>query len=343
MLSVLLLLSTRLEQSPFCAAVDNRAFQQPEGTARAGNDSLPARGTARAGNESEGSGAGGFAVQILSPFNHEPLEAEEMHLSIDVSALPIPCSVDILVNNNRIARHFLEVIDPRDAVWTWRLGESVVHGLDGFNSLGVEARQAVCTLTADAQQECSVDDSAVIARADVSFEIVKFTKLRYSGACPAADGGGSDDPSSHTGMNVTQEQLIEILKGTRAATTSMLQMLSPMVANRLFAHQHRGRQCPTARFVVWNSFGVHGFGSQLQALRIGLEYGFRTNRIVVQNPEFEAHIVQEDLKLRFAEHGGKNDTTLGWGAKGLYWDNMASEEGEMYKLSECDDHVLKWL
>lgn len=329
LLALLLLLSPRLEQSPFCAAFEDVRPQEST-TALLGNHADDTR-----------SGAGGFSIEILSPFNFEPLEAEEMQVSIDVSALPTPCCVDIIVNGHRIAQHFLEVVDPSDAVWSWRPEESVVRGLDGFNGLEVVARQAVCTITADDQQECRVNDSSVIARAAVDFEIVKFTKLRYSGACPTVDGGGSDGQG--TGTNVTQEELLEVLKGRRAATARMLQMLSPMVADRIFAHQHRGRQCPTARFVLWNSFGVHGFGSQLQALRIGLEYGFRTNRIVVQNPLFEAHIVQEDLKLRFAEHSGKNDTNSGWGVLGFYWDNLQSEEGEMYKLSECDDHVLKWL
>ena len=126
-----------------------------------------------------------------------------------------------------------------------------------------------------------------------------------------------------------------------------------MTARRLQAHQNRGRHCPIARFVLWNSFGVHGFGSQLQSLRIGLEYGLRTNRIVVQNPEFEAHIVQEDLKLRFADDAASSVNTSGAdpappagggrGAGGLYWDNLESNLGELRKLSECDDHVVKWV
>jgi hypothetical protein len=60
------------------------------------------------------------------------------------------------------------------------------------------------------------------------------------------------------------------------------------------------------------------FGSQLQSLRIGLEYGIRTNRIVVQNPGFEAEIVKADLKLRFGDHGGDAPAAApgGWGTGG---------------------------
>ena len=28
---------------------------------------------------------------------------------------------------------------------------------------------------------------------------------------------------------------------------------------------------------------------------------------------------------------------------GLYWDNLESDAGQLYKLSQCDDHVTKWL
>ena len=196
----------------------------------------------------------------------------------------------------------------------------------------------------------------IIAHDEVDFELVRFTKMRYSGACQTLEGRGAalaGDPRT-----VSQMKLREVLEGRRAAAAGLLKVLAPMTARRLHAHQHRGRHCPIARFVVWNSFGVHGFGSQLQSLRIGLEYGLRTNRIVVQNPQFEAHIVQEDLKLRFADHAGASSSSGNatesageaskagqqqGGGGGLYWDNIQSDLGEMGKLSECDDQVLKWV
>ena len=101
----------------------------------------------------------------------------------------------------------------------------------------------------------------------IDFEIVRFNKLLYSGACP--EQGEKDGKVPGKG-NITPEELSQVLHGYRPATARILETLSPMVARRLNAHQHRGRHCPIARFVLWNSFGVHGFGSQLQALRIGL-------------------------------------------------------------------------
>ena len=197
----------------------------------------------------------------------------------------------------------------------------------------------------------------MIARDEEDFELVRFTKMRYSGACSPREGRHAPTARART---VNQTELQEILQGRQSAPPGLLKMLAPMTARRLRAHQHRGRHCPIARFVLWNSFGVHGFGSQLQSLRIGLEYGLRTNRIVVQNPQFEAHIVQEDLKLRFADDAAARRACSGdpanapgaspaepagggWGAGGLYWDNLESSLGELRKLSECDDHVVKWV
>ena len=121
--------------------------------------------------------------------------------------------------------------------------------------------RAVCTDGAEHEQACRVDDAAgVIARSAVAFELVRFTKLRYSGACPHNGDGARPHGAA---VNVTQEELRDVLKGRRGATGSMLRVLAPMVERRLKAHQHRGRHCPIARFVVWNSFGVHGFGSQV--------------------------------------------------------------------------------
>ena len=281
-----------------------------------------------------------WAVRILSPFPFEPLEPEEVEVSVDLSALPVPCAVAIVLNGHRVAVYIREVADAQNAEWTWRPDEHLLRTLDGFNGLEVEARMAVCADGAELEQTCRADDdSGVIARAEADFELVRFTKLRYSGACPHDHAGARGSP------NVTQDELREVLKGRRGATGSMLRVLAPMVARRLHAHQHRGRHCPIARFVLWNSFGVHGFGSQLQSLRIGLEYGIRTNRIVVQNPEFEARIVQADLKLRFDEHRGDAAAAApgGWGTGGLYWDNLESDEGQLHKMSQCDDHVIKWL
>lgn len=299
-------------------------------------------------NVQPSSASSGESLRILSPFFNEPIGAEEMEVSVDVSSLPVSCGLSIVINGHSKANYMLDRADHSKTVWTWRPDPKTLQGLDGFMSLHVVARLGKCDPNAHAEHKCRTEDSEVIARADVDFEIVRFTKLQYSGACPATKG--KNDVTA-AGANVTRGELREVLRGNRPATTGMLKMLAPMVARRLGVHQNRGRHCPIARFVLWNSFGVHGFGSQLQSLRIGLEYGLRTNRIVVQNPQFEAYVVREDLKLRFAEHSpgasasgsGSEIGGGGWGAGGLYWDNLESEQGEMYKLSECDDHVTRWL
>jgi hypothetical protein len=262
------------------------------------------------GGGTEGRAVGGWGVTILSPFLNEPLESDEFEVSVNVSGLTFPCSVDIQLNGQTVASRILAESDPSNSVWTWRPEETFARALEGFHGLEVSARTVECMQNADtsnAHQRCRVDETTVIARAALDFEIVNFTKLLYSGACPARTGKG------HAGedVNVTQEELLEVLQGRRAATTSMLKTLAPMVARRLTAHQHRGRHCPIARFVLWNSFGVHGFGSQLYALRIGLEYGFRTNRFMafyilidcVALYEAQFDCIAQHTTIRIAWHG----------------------------------------
>jgi hypothetical protein len=206
------------------------------------------------------------ALRILSPFYYEPLEPDEFEVKIDLSSLLAPCSVVLRINGVERAGHVHENAT-QNSVWTWRPEESLLRELDGFNGLQVMALQAVCKKKpADEQRSC-LDDSPVVASTSIDFEIVRFNKLLYSGACP--EQGEKDGKVPGKG-NITPEELSQVLHGYRPATARILETLSPMVARRLNAHQHRGRHCPIARFVLWNSFGVHGFGSQLQALRIGL-------------------------------------------------------------------------
>ena len=291
----------------------------------------------------------GWAVRILSPFSYEPLEPHEFEVRTDISALPAKVNLVFLVNGVQRMSHELDSGAESAREWTWRPGEAALSDLDGFNGLEVRAVQTGCSKTTGEKQVCPREGDCcfhTLASASLDFELVRFTELLYSGACPAASG-----PSEG---NISQQEARKVLRGREAATAGTLKKLAPMVARRLEAHQNRGRHCPIARFAVWNSFGVHGFGSQVQALRIGLEYGFRTNRVVVQNPEFETQVVQQDLQLRFAEHSSPSGLdhasgTLpasdldGWGLTGLYWDNLMSDRGAMHTLSECQDQVTKWL
>ena len=82
-----------------------------------------------------------WAIEILSPFSFEPLEPEEVEVSIDLSALPVPCSVAIVLNGHRVAGYIREVADAQNSEWTWRPDEQLLRTLDGFNGLEVEARR----------------------------------------------------------------------------------------------------------------------------------------------------------------------------------------------------------
>ena len=82
-----------------------------------------------------------WAIQILSPFSFEPLEPEEVEVTIDLSALPVPCSVAIVLNGHRAAGYIREVADAQNSEWTWRPDEQLLRTLDGFNGLEVEARR----------------------------------------------------------------------------------------------------------------------------------------------------------------------------------------------------------
>jgi hypothetical protein len=84
-------------------------------------------------------------VTILSPFSYEPLEREEVKVSVDVSALPFPCSIEVRLNGHRVASDTLEhKPHAHNATWIWHPEEHILRELEGFNGLEVVARQAVC-------------------------------------------------------------------------------------------------------------------------------------------------------------------------------------------------------
>ena len=94
-------------------------------------------------------------VKILSPFSYEPLEREEVKVSVDVSALPFPCSIEVRLNGHRVASEALEhKPHAHNASWHWHPEEHILRELDGFNGLEIVARQAVCAK--DAGKCCAV-------------------------------------------------------------------------------------------------------------------------------------------------------------------------------------------
>mmetsp|Transcript_6026 Transcript_6026/g.13271 ORF Transcript_6026/g.13271 Transcript_6026/m.13271 type:complete len:463 (-) Transcript_6026:60-1448(-) len=84
--------------------------------------------------------------------------------------------------------------------------------------------------------------------------------------------------------------------------------LSHKVQSYIYKVQHPG-ECGN-RFLIWEPWGVVGFGAQILGLRCALALGIETKRVVVNNPAHEAHLVMSELKWRFGQSG-----TLGspWG------------------------------
>ena len=95
-------------------------------------------------NSHEGVGQPWY-VKILSPFPYEPVERADFKVSVDVSALPFPCSVEVLLNGHTVVSYALEHAPlARNASWNWNPTWNIIQDLDGFNGLEVVARQAVC-------------------------------------------------------------------------------------------------------------------------------------------------------------------------------------------------------
>lgn len=112
---------------------------------------------------------------------------------------------------------------------------------------------------------------------------MRFNGSQSSGACESKEEEEQEDEGS-----TVPDAWGSLLHGRSPVVAERLRVLNESVHALLDQHQNRMEHlCNSARFVIWNSFGVHGFGSQLLSLRIGLEYGIRTNRVVVHNPEFE--------------------------------------------------------
>lgn len=57
--------------------------------------------------------------------------------------------------------------------------------------------------------------------------------------------------------------------------------------------------CGQQPFLIWEPWGIVGFGAQLLGLRVGLSLGLQTNRVVVGNPDWENNLVNSELKWRF--------------------------------------------
>lgn len=228
----------------------------------------------------------GEGLRVISPFPFEPLEFSEFHLKVLVAERLRPCDVMITVNGYVLGQ--IKDSDLTQSEGGWKPNSTEGFRLGRFNRLTLITLPSHCS-SGDGQQ-CSKKD--VTAKSVVDFEIVNFTRFLYSGACEPT-------PNGTDFQNPPKSEMLSAILGEKSSTPAILARLAPLVSQLLNEHQNREpRLCESARFVLWNSFGAHGFGSQLSSLRMGLEYGMRTNRVVVQNAAFEVSIVEEDLQLR---------------------------------------------
>ena len=120
-----------------CAALDD--------SGRLGGDADRVYGEQVGSNRSHNGARQPWSVKILSPFSYEPVERAELKVSVDVSALPLPCSIDVLLNGHKVVSYNLEPgPTARKGSWSWHPEERILQDLDGFNGLEVVVRQAVC-------------------------------------------------------------------------------------------------------------------------------------------------------------------------------------------------------
>ena len=75
---------------------------------------------------------------------------------------------------------------------------------------------------------------------------------------------------------------------------------SPKVQEMLYNHQHPPQtSCRSMPFLIWEPWGIVGFGAQLLGLRVAMSLGLQTQRVVVGNPDWENNLVNSELKWRF--------------------------------------------
>ena len=104
------------------------------------------------------------------------------------------------------------------------------------------------------------------------------------------------------------EQIVPLPAGTVGVRSDELplaedldpQPYSAVLQQMFYDHQHPPMErCKTAPFVIWEPWGIVGFGAQLLGLRVAMALGLLYGRVIVGNPEWENNLVNSELKWRF--------------------------------------------
>ena len=104
------------------------------------------------------------------------------------------------------------------------------------------------------------------------------------------------------------------------------QPFSGKLQQMFYDHQHPPMQkCKEEPYVIWEPWGIVGFGAQILGLRVAMSLGLQYGRIVVGNPEWENNLVNSELKWRF--NLTDSDQGSPWG-----------DRGSLQPLSWCAGH-----
>jgi hypothetical protein len=104
------------------------------------------------------------------------------------------------------------------------------------------------------------------------------------------------------------------------------QPYSGRLQQMFYDHQHPNvAKCKTEPYLIWEPWGIVGFGAQILGLRVAMSLGLQYGRVVVGNPEWENNLVNSELKWRF--NLTESDQGSPWG-----------DRGSLQQLSWCAGH-----
>jgi hypothetical protein len=104
------------------------------------------------------------------------------------------------------------------------------------------------------------------------------------------------------------------------------QPYSGRLQQMFYDHQHPPlEKCKGEPYLIWEPWGIVGFGAQILGLRVAMSLGLQYGRIVVGNPEWENNLVNSELKWRF--NLTDSDQGSPWGSR-----------GSLQQLSWCAGH-----
>lgn len=104
------------------------------------------------------------------------------------------------------------------------------------------------------------------------------------------------------------------------------QPLSGTLQQMFYDHQHPpAHKCKEEPYLIWEPWGIVGFGAQILGLRVAMALGLKHGRVVVGNPEWENNLVNSELKWRF--NLTDSDQGSPWG-----------DRGSLQPLSWCAGH-----